>query len=121
MLVTSENQKWLRGENKMQQLITAIIATVSLITLILYDLLSLLRIIRKEKWTEKAWRYMLPDKKYDENMLFVGIRPMLLTFSFMTFMLSSGVLSQITWFNILHVFTPLFALGALISNTTRKR
>ena len=105
----------------MQQLITAIIATASLITLIIYDFLSLCRIIRKEKWAEKAWKYVLPNRAYNETILFVGIRPFLLTISLMTFMLSGGVLAQMTWFNILHMFTPLFAVGATISNTTRKR
>ena len=105
----------------MQQLITAIIATASLVTLSVYDFLCLCRTIRKEKWAEKIWRYVLPNKQYDENMLFLGIRPMFLTVSLMTFMLSGGVLAQMMWFNILHIFTPLFAVGATIANITRKR
>lgn len=104
----------------MQQLATAIIATVSLLTLVIYDFLCICRIVKKEKWAERVWRYVLPKKRYNEMLLFFGIRPIFLTTSMITFMLSGGVLSQIIWFRVILLATPLLAVGTSIANS-RKR
>ena len=104
----------------MQQFITSIIATICLLTLVIYDLLNLLRIIKKERWAKKIWEYTFPSIKYDEKILFLLIRPVFLTVSLMTYVLSGGVLSQIFVFNILLMLTPLLSLAVVIVNNTRE-
>lgn len=102
------------------QLIISIMATISLLSLAIYDFLCICRIIEKEKWAEKIWNCVLPKIKYDEKFLFLFIRPIFLNVSFMTFMLSGGLLSKLFIGKILLVLAPTLALVTLIKNNTRK-
>ena len=104
----------------MKLLIVNIIATVSIVTLVIYDFLCILRIIGKEELAERIWKYILPNKPYDEKKLFVLIRPMLLNISLVMFMLSGGSASGLLLFKIILYSAPALALGVIIKNSTQK-
>lgn len=104
----------------MERLITAIMATICLLTLGTYDFLCLCRIIKKEKWVENIWRYILPDRNYDEMKVFMAVRPMLLTISLLAYIMSGGALAQLFWFRVILSLTPIFAVGCTIANINKK-
>lgn len=104
----------------MKLLIVSIFSTVSMITLAIYDFLCVCRIIGKEELAERIWKYILPNKPYDEKVLFVIIRPMLLNISLAMFMLSGGLASGLFLFKIILYSAPALALGVIIKNSTQK-
>ena len=83
--------------------------------LAMYDFLCICRILRKEELTEKMWKYFYPDKPYNELLLFVVIRPMILQISFMLFILSGGIFIRLPLFRLLLFSAPLFALGSWLT------
>jgi len=94
----------------MQHFISSIMATISLVTLALYDFLCICKIIKKEQFIEKIWKHFVSDKWYNEAIVFLAIRPMLLFTSSITFIFSGEILIRIPIFIILLVATPLLTI-----------
>ena len=102
------------------QFITSIIATISLLSLAIYDFLCICRIIGKETLVEKLWNRILPQKSYDEKKIFLFIRPMFLHVWFITFVLSGGVLGRIPWYNLFCLTAPVLSAGVVLRNIKEK-
>ena len=104
----------------MQQFLMDIIATISVGSLVIYDLLSICRIIGKEELVEKIWRKVLPNQPFNEKIFFTFTRPIFLSISLMAFILSGGMLSEIPGFNIFLSSAPLLAFVVMIKNNMPK-
>lgn len=104
----------------MKTLTTSIIATICLVSMAMYEFLCVCMIIRKEKLAEKIWKYIFPNKRYNENLVFRSIRPMCLQISFMCFILSGGVLTRFLFFKIIMLLAVPLALGATLRVIRRK-
>lgn len=98
----------------MHNLFLSIMATFSLISIVIYDFLCLCRILKKEIWAEKICKDYFPNFQYDENKVFFHMKSLFLYFSYMTFMLSQGILWTILPFKILFACTWLFPLGCIL-------
>lgn len=102
------------------QFITSIIATISLLSLAIYDFLCICRIIGKEKLVERIWNRILPQKPYDEKRVFLFIRPMFLHAWFILYVLSGGVLGRILWYNLFCLTAPLLSAGVVLRSINGK-
>lgn len=104
----------------MRTFIISIIATICLVSMVIYQFLCLCLIIKKEKFVEKIWKHVFPNKHYDENVVFMCIRPMCLQISLMCFLFSGGVLTRLALFNLLMYLTIPLTLGAIFRIIKRK-
>lgn len=104
----------------MHKLILSIIATISFFTLVMYDFLTICRIIKREELIERIWKQIFPDKTYNEKLVFIMVRPILLNISCITYILSASILVKNFIFNILLTAAPILAAFAIISNINRK-
>lgn len=98
----------------MQNLFLSIIATLSLTSIIIYDFLCLCRILKKEVWVEKICMQYFPNFQYDETKVFLHMKSYFLWISYLTFILSEGLLWNILPFKILLACTWLFPFGCIL-------
>ncbi len=100
--------------------ITSIFATFCLVFLFAYDFLTVCRIAKQEKFVEKIWRSLLPNKKYNEYIVFLIIRPIFLNVSFMCYILSANLLNDFLVYKVLIISAPILALINMFNQNTRK-
>lgn len=103
----------------MKVFILSIIATISLVSLVIYDFLCICRIIKKEEVVEKIWKQIIKNKEYEEKLVFIFIRPIFLQISFITYILSIGVLDKMGVFRFLIVSAPILAILTVIANNRK--
>lgn len=96
------------------------IAMISLSTLLVYDFLSICRIMKKEEIVKNIWNKIFRKKHYNETKVFVFIRPIFLQISMLMFILSRGVLSELAIFNVILAFTPIMAFATVRINNRKE-
>ena len=101
--------------------IKSLIATICILSILIYDFMCLCRIIGKEKWVEKIYNSLVTKLEYNEDIVFRLIRPLFLTTSFMMFLLIPEELTRIPYFNIILAPTTLFAAGASLKGMKPKK
>lgn len=101
-------------------LLKAICGTISILSLVLYDVITLCRILDKEEYVKKGYAKLM-KKEYNEEIFFALIRPCILQLSFMTFLISmeafDGVILIIHY--ILLIAAPILAFLNLIKNAKK--
>ena len=76
--------------------IKSLIATICILSILIYDFMCLCRIIGKEKWVEKIYNSLVTKLEYNEDIVFRLIRPLFLTTSFMMFLLTFYIFLKLT-------------------------
>ena len=100
--------------------ITSVLATISLVFLVIYDFICLCYITGKQKVVETIWKYIFPKKQINETFLFNSLRFLCMQVWFLCYLLSDGVLNRIPVYNTF-VFLGLFlSCASLIKTITRK-
>ena len=105
-----------KGDETLQNLLTSIMATLALLTLAVYDFLSICRIFGKEKWTKRIYEYFFTNPEFNEIIVFYMIRPLILITSLTCFLFSGKVLTRIPGFYILIMSAPTLAVICNIKN-----
>lgn len=92
------------------KILLSFIATICFFTLLVYDFLGVCRVIGKEKIVADIWKMILPNKKYDEKIVFIFIKPMFLQISFICFLLTADKINRVLIFRILLAFAPILSV-----------
>ncbi|MBO5478764.1 MAG: hypothetical protein J6A04_03500 [Clostridia bacterium] len=98
------------------KVVLSFIATICFFTLVVYDFLGVCRIFGREKIVEEIWKRILPNKKYDEKIVFVLIRPIFLNISFLCFLLTYNIVNRMLVFRILLALAPILSVITGIKN-----
>lgn len=98
----------------MHDLVFRIIATISFLSLVLYDFLCICRMLNKKDWVEKIWKQILPNKEYSEVLVFGLIRSLSLSISAITYLFAGKILIMNPIFMLLLSITPILALINLL-------
>lgn len=104
----------------MANFITALCATLCIMTLAIYDFLCICRILEKEHWGEKLFKSLFPNIEYNETLLYVMIRPTILTLSLLMYLGSFRVITQFPFFQLLLTPTPILAMLCTFKGINKK-
>lgn len=100
----------------MQNILTSTMATLALLTLVVYDFLSICRILGKEKWANRIYCYFFSKPEFNEIIVFYVIRPLILITSLICFLSSGEILARIPGFYILLMSAPSLAVICNLKN-----
>lgn len=103
-----------------KNLFMSVMATISVLTLVLYEFLCICRLIGKEEIVEKIWKCFLPKKEYNAIKVFVFIRIKILSISMLTFLLSGCIPAKLTVVQILLFTLPILSLLTSSKNMNKK-
>ena len=100
----------------MIKVLLSLLLTIWLVTLVIYEFLGICRILGKEEIVEKLWKKLFPNKKYNETIILIIVRPLFLFISAFCYNVAGSWVELGMICELLMDIIPIIALGNMLKN-----